>query len=283
MRLTGEQHAQLQEALLRAFPNHNVLAQMVKHQFGQNLDQIAGGGTLSDVVFSLINWAEAGGYDIEDFVAKARDENPGNLDLKAFAEQLQQATIVEPNLSTPADLLETRVEVEGQTKRGQSSRRMARSTTPREVRRVEAVGQTKWRCLIVMRKVIRKPVFIVSVLALVVAVGTWLWPDIRTLLSPPSTLTPPPPTPGFLYQVRVHSMITGQYVQMAEVTIELSGKAPINAVTDTNGLAIISIPSSYAGQLGRLIIEVPGYEMYIQFINLTPDDLPSVVQLEPAP
>jgi hypothetical protein len=89
MRLTGGQHKQLQQALLSAFPTHGALAQMVRHQLDQDLEQIAGSDKLDDIVFSLINWAEAGGR-IEELIEKTHNENPGNPDLKVFFEQFQQ-------------------------------------------------------------------------------------------------------------------------------------------------------------------------------------------------
>jgi len=90
MRLTGGQHKQFQQALSSAFPTRSALAQMVRHQLDQDLEQIAGGDKLDDIAFSLISWAEAGGR-IEELIEKARNENPGNPDLKVFFEQFQHA------------------------------------------------------------------------------------------------------------------------------------------------------------------------------------------------
>jgi hypothetical protein len=88
---------------------------------------------------------------------------------------------------------------------------------------------------------------------------------------------------GIDYAVRVQAQDTGDYVERARVTIEISGKAPLDDITDTQGLARIHIPSSHAEHPGKLIVEASGYKRYEQHINLTPDALPDVVQLERSP
>jgi len=87
----------------------------------------------------------------------------------------------------------------------------------------------------------------------------------------------------FEYLVRVQARDTGDYVGGARVTVEIGGKAPLDDITDTQGLARIRIPSSYAKQPGKLVVEASGYRRYEQNINLVTDALPDVVQLEPAP
>jgi hypothetical protein len=88
---------------------------------------------------------------------------------------------------------------------------------------------------------------------------------------------------GFEYLVRVQAGDTGDYVAGARVTVEIGGKAPLDDIADTQGVARIRIPSSYAEQPGKLIVEASGYRRYEQNINLVTDALPDVVQLEPAP
>jgi hypothetical protein len=80
----------LQDALVKAFPAQANLRQMVRFGLNENLDAIAGGDTLSDVVFSLIQWSEAQARTDELLVA-ARNQNPGNPKLRAFAERVQLA------------------------------------------------------------------------------------------------------------------------------------------------------------------------------------------------
>jgi hypothetical protein len=93
----------------------------------------------------------------------------------------------------------------------------------------------------------------------------------------------PTPDTSFGYQVRVQAKDTGEYIPNAKVTIEVSGQAPLDGITDSNGLARIFISSSRAGKPGRLIVETAGYKRYMQNIDLTMGTLPDVVQLEPAP
>jgi hypothetical protein len=88
---------------------------------------------------------------------------------------------------------------------------------------------------------------------------------------------------SFDYQVRVQAKDTSEYIPNAKVTIEVSGQAPLDGISDSNGLARIFISSSHAGKPGRLIVEAAGYKRHTQNIDLTVDTLPDVVQLEPAP
>jgi hypothetical protein len=98
--------------------------------------------------------------------------------------------------------------------------------------------------------------------------------------------SPAPPTPtvgSFYYQVRVQDENIDAYVARARVTMEISGKALLDGITDTRGLARIHIPSSHANQPAKLQVEATGYEIYEQYIDLTEDALPKVVQLEQEP
>jgi hypothetical protein len=85
--LTTDQRKQLYNALLSAFPARSDLARMVNFGLNANLDAIAGGTSLSDTVFNLIQWATAQGR-LEDLINAALDANAGNPDLKAFAAQV---------------------------------------------------------------------------------------------------------------------------------------------------------------------------------------------------
>ena len=97
----------------------------------------------------------------------------------------------------------------------------------------------------------------------------------------------PQPTPSdtsFTYQVRVQDQDTGEAIEGADVTIAIGGDiAPVDDVTDLNGIAMIPIDSSRAGKLGRLTVTASGYDKYDKYVNLTGDALPNVVQLAPIP
>ncbi|MGI2908756.1 effector-associated domain EAD1-containing protein [Tolypothrix sp. VBCCA 56010] len=98
MKLTGQQHRQLTEALLDTFPEQQRLAELVKFQFGKNLNAIAMGNDLQAIVFRLIQAAEAQGW-VDKLIAGARESNPGNPKLFVFAQEFNLATPMPPQLS----------------------------------------------------------------------------------------------------------------------------------------------------------------------------------------
>lgn len=89
-RLTGLQLQQLQDAFLDAFPTQGALARMVRFGLNENLDVIAGTGTLADVVYGLLTWAEARGRTA-DLLAVAARENPQNPRLARVVFELETA------------------------------------------------------------------------------------------------------------------------------------------------------------------------------------------------
>ncbi|MFK0735689.1 MAG: effector-associated domain EAD1-containing protein, partial [Gloeotrichia echinulata HAB0833] len=87
MTLSGQQRKKLQDALLDAFPTKSSLEQMLSFGLGKNLDVVAEGGNLKVVVFNLITVAESQGW-IDQLIDAAYNDNPGNLKLKAIAQDL---------------------------------------------------------------------------------------------------------------------------------------------------------------------------------------------------
>src|SRR5579871_4378413 len=81
--MTQEEREALHQALLNAFPTSGSLEQMVSFKLGKNLHVIAGGNNHSEVVFHLIQWAEAS-TTIPRLISAARKDNPGNAKLRAF-------------------------------------------------------------------------------------------------------------------------------------------------------------------------------------------------------
>ena len=77
----------------------------------------------------------------------------------------------------------------------------------------------------------------------------------------PSPLPAPTPT-TFSYQVRVQLEDGGAYISNAKVTLEVSGQAPLDSITDANGLARIFVGVSHVGKPGMLIVEATGYETF---------------------
>ncbi|MCB0211523.1 MAG: hypothetical protein KDJ52_19450 [Anaerolineae bacterium] len=84
---------------------------------------------------------------------------------------------------------------------------------------------------------------------------------------------------SFPYLVRVQKDGTSSYVSGAKVTIEVADQAPLDGVTDANGVTRIFLPRSYAGQPGRLLVEAIGYDPYRQEIDLTKGILPNTIPL----
>ncbi|KYC34582.1 hypothetical protein WA1_51255 [Scytonema hofmannii PCC 7110] len=87
MNLVGQQRKRLQEALVSAFPTKASLEQMLSLELNRNLEAIAGGDNLREIVFKLIQTAEAQGW-VEDLIRAARESNPGNLLLRDIAQEL---------------------------------------------------------------------------------------------------------------------------------------------------------------------------------------------------
>jgi hypothetical protein len=97
---------------------------------------------------------------------------------------------------------------------------------------------------------------------------------------------PSAPTPlassSFSYQIRVQDKRTGEIIERAKVTINVSNQAPLDTLTDSNGVARVFIDNTHAGQPGELRIEAANFKTYIQNIDIVAGALPDNVQLEAA-
>ncbi len=91
MPLTGEQYEKLVKALMSAFPLKSKLTQLLKFKLDKLLDIIVPDGSLQDIVFKLIEVAEAEGWT-KDLVLAAREENPRNSELLLVAQELDLAS-----------------------------------------------------------------------------------------------------------------------------------------------------------------------------------------------
>ncbi len=74
---------------------------------------------------------------------------------------------------------------------------------------------------------------------------------------------------SFSYLIRVQEESTGQNIANANVIIEVTGQAPLDGITDANGVARIFIPDSHSEEPARLLVEAERYESYRQEIDLT--------------
>jgi Effector-associated domain 1/Trypsin-like peptidase domain len=86
LNLTGQQLQQLSEALRDAFTRPR-LAQALRFRLDKNLDDISLGADLQQIVFELIQTAQAEGWT-DRLILAARESNPGNAKLVAFSQNL---------------------------------------------------------------------------------------------------------------------------------------------------------------------------------------------------
>jgi V8-like Glu-specific endopeptidase len=92
MELSSAQMQNLTDALIAAFYKKTKLEQIVRFSLNENLNVIAGEGDLREIVFNLVQWAEA--YErIEELLIGARKQNPGNSKLKAISHELLATTL----------------------------------------------------------------------------------------------------------------------------------------------------------------------------------------------
>jgi hypothetical protein len=83
--LSGQQFKDLRLALARAFTTEQELQRMVRENLNERLREIVGGETLTDIVSSLIEWAEAGNH-IKQLVISAAYEKSENTFIRRFVE-----------------------------------------------------------------------------------------------------------------------------------------------------------------------------------------------------
>lgn len=95
MELKGQQRQKFMDVLLAAFPTRNKLATMLSVRLEKNLDAIAMGDDLTDIVFRLLQTAEAQGWTFR-LLNAARESCPDNSNLLAFAQQYGLAPINTP-------------------------------------------------------------------------------------------------------------------------------------------------------------------------------------------
>lgn len=98
MKLSNKQHKKLREALIDAFPSKFLLEQMLLNSLDKNLDRIAGGANLEEIVFNLVKVAIAKGW-IQDLITSAYEENPENLSLQAICQEITDNNKTRPSSS----------------------------------------------------------------------------------------------------------------------------------------------------------------------------------------
>jgi len=101
MYLSGEQRRTLVNAILSGYPSKQELARMVAYDLEKNLDSIAGGENLSDVVFNLVEWAGTHNC-IRDLVHAAHKNNPQNVQIDELLTQSLKWVNTPANLNPTA-------------------------------------------------------------------------------------------------------------------------------------------------------------------------------------
>lgn len=89
MKLRGRQFQCIHVAILSAYPNRTILRRMIRFGLNENLDFIADGSSLSEVIFSLIEWAESQGR-IKELVNAAHRHNKGNVMLQRLKSEMER-------------------------------------------------------------------------------------------------------------------------------------------------------------------------------------------------
>lgn len=87
IKLSGQQSKKLKEALIDAFPSAAALEQMLAYELEKSLRVITGEGSLQNIVFDLIQAANAQGW-INELICAACITNPGNLKLQDIAKEV---------------------------------------------------------------------------------------------------------------------------------------------------------------------------------------------------
>ena len=87
IKLTGSETKILLEAIISAYPSKDKLGRMVSDELKQNLEVIAGGGNLEEIVFNLIEWTKAVGR-LEELIKAAIKGNPEDEKLRIFYESI---------------------------------------------------------------------------------------------------------------------------------------------------------------------------------------------------
>ena len=104
--LKGKQLEALRDALVSAFPQYDDLKSMVLFELNERLQTHVERGPMNRVATDLIEWAEAKGR-LDELIAGARVQNPGNLALRRFAVEISLTSDAPPAGKLEAMVLKT--------------------------------------------------------------------------------------------------------------------------------------------------------------------------------
>lgn len=83
IKIDGDRHLTICEALLDGYRTHSQLKMMVSHRVNENLNAIAGGQNLEEVTFNLVDWADRTGK-ISELILGAWSHNRDNEMLRSL-------------------------------------------------------------------------------------------------------------------------------------------------------------------------------------------------------
>jgi flagellar basal body-associated protein FliL len=88
----------------------------------------------------------------------------------------------------------------------------------------------------------------------------------------------------FIFQVRVQDQTTSDPIKNAQVTLDIEGEnIPKSKITDSDGLALFSISNDLSEATANLTIQTNGYHIRNKIIQVEPDQLPIIINLEETP
>lgn len=90
----------------------------------------------------------------------------------------------------------------------------------------------------------------------------------------------PDPNENFLYQVRVQDNQTNQSIDNAKVSIDLPGRTPLIAFTDSTGIAVFHVESRYENEIVQLQIQKLGYADWEENTTIKANAHPSEIRLQ---
>ena len=201
--LTGQQIAQLRNALLDAYPTHAALREIVREELSENLDAIAGGETLRAVTFSLITWAESTGRTLE-LIEGAYRHNDANPALREVAAALGVAVAIPTQPPAP----NTRPAGGGQPSPSELRRRELQKQYDMLARQYEAASQQLQTTI----NAADRPLLEEQVASLAARMeAVWAQLSVLDAPTPPAPVTPPAPE---TIEIAVH-------LRMEQVTLTL--------------------------------------------------------------
>ena len=206
--LTGQQIAQLRNALQDAYPTHAALREMVLEELHENLDAIASvsSETLRATVFSLITWAESTGRTLE-LIEGAYRHNDANPALREVAAALGVAVAIPTQPPAP----NTRPAGGGQPSPAELRRRELQKQYDLLARQYEAASQQLQTTI----NAADRPLLEEQVASLAARMeAVWAQLSVLDAPTPPAPVTPPAPE---TVEIAVHLRMEQVYTALCDL------------------------------------------------------------------